>query len=167
MYSNTARPSIGRQIALVTTQTTSSSPGNLIDTTTGNIAVSASQLSLYFSVTGNTISTPAAAPTNKHFRVQTSVDGGTTWLDAWRSTEFTTSTATRIAHFRRGFNLDFGEEQNLTPSLAAATTTARIVSSFPLARDVRVFLDAGTVAAGTANPTTSINWNCFVISTVD
>lgn len=143
----TNRPAITRTVVASSARTTSSNSGNLKDTTT-DFAAMARTLTLHFQVTAYTVS-GSKATGQARFYVDSSPDGGTTWMTTAIPIAVTTSTAERVITFRNGRpdgvnNID---GMLLAPVTPAGTTTAQLASLYPLAADKRIRWELGDGSA--------------------
>ena len=141
---HTNRPAITRTIVASAARTTSSNSGNLKDTTT-DFSSMANTCTLHFNVTAFTVA--AREVTGQAiFYVDTSPDGGTTWLPSAVTLAVTSSTAERVISFRNGMPDGIGNIDGILAAQsmgAATTTTAQLASVYPLAADKRIRWNIG------------------------
>ena len=157
---STNRPGLSRTIMASAARTTSSNSGNLKDTTI-SVPVASHNLAIHFNWTAFTVAASAPGSALNRFYVESSPDGGTTWLPAWRSTDFTTSTGDRVAYFKNGYALmEYGDELMLGQT-QVGTTSARIATQYPLTRDVRVRWDIGIVGAAAVSAGVTVTFAVY------
>lgn len=113
--------------------TATSATGNLKDSTAygGSIAI-CEAVTLWLNVTANT----GTGGTNYSWvELQTSPDGGTTWLPAARFTQVTTSTATHCLNLRTN---GIGANEAAAQTSGIQTQTAAVTQNVVLSRDQRI-----------------------------
>lgn len=148
MADYTNRPAITRTVVTSAARTTSSTSGNLKDTTT-DFPANAKTTAIHIQVTAYTVSASKATG-QARFYVDTSPDGGTTWLTAAIPLTVTTSTADRVIIFRNGWPDGINSIDGLKLDKSAISTTSEIPTLYPLSADKRIRWELGDASsAGT------------------
>lgn len=129
IYAGQGRTIISNSGAVTATNAT----GNLKDATAYGGAIAACEaVSLWLVVTANA---GTGGANTAWIELQTSPDGGTTWLPAERFAQVTTSTATHCLNFRTN---GLGMNEVAAQNTGIQTATAALTQNIAITRDQRI-----------------------------
>lgn len=103
---------------------------------------------IYLNVTANTGTNQSV--TGTYLELQTSVDGGTTWVPFWRSAQLTTSTTTIKTSMRTN---GIGANEAAATTVAVNTATGALTQNCCITEDQRVAWTSSTSLGNSASIT--------------